>query len=146
MNSGQLFSFLVLFLFLFSNLPYFKYSDRPADFPTINQDEKVDMFLYYESLCPGCAAFNSKDLVQVFEKGGWTAVGGPAAAGGGGSTTEAIDGGGPVVERQLVRQRAEAISGGPAAAAVGRRRRQSTVVDLQRSGPVNRRRRRFTVG
>ncbi|KAK2655905.1 hypothetical protein Ddye_008957 [Dipteronia dyeriana] len=78
MNSSQLFSFvfttLVLFLFTSPQCSSLQeYSDGPAanSFPTnsINQHEKVDLFLYYESLCPGCATFISEYLVKVFEKG-----------------------------------------------------------------------------
>ncbi|KAL5742476.1 hypothetical protein ACOSP7_029208 [Xanthoceras sorbifolium] len=76
MSSGQLFSFFVfttLVLFLSISPPCSsqqEYFDRPAVFfPTIYQDEKVDLFLYYESLCPGCATFISEYLVKDFENG-----------------------------------------------------------------------------
>ena len=73
MASGQLFSFLVFstLLFLFISPPCSSLQEYYGHriFPTINQDEKVDLFLYYESLCPGCSAFITDYLVKVFDDG-----------------------------------------------------------------------------
>ncbi|KAJ4704360.1 putative Gamma-interferon-inducible lysosomal thiol reductase [Melia azedarach] len=71
MISRQLFFFLFasLLLIFISRLCSSVEHDGATVFPAIKQDEKVNLSLYYETLCPGCASFISNDLGKVFQKG-----------------------------------------------------------------------------
>ncbi|KAL9428713.1 hypothetical protein AB3S75_030660 [Citrus x aurantiifolia] len=58
----------LLFMFIFPHCSSVEY-DGAAIFPTVKQDEKVNLSVYYESLSDTGAEFISHDLGKVFEKG-----------------------------------------------------------------------------
>lgn len=55
-------------MFIFPHCSSVEY-DGATIFPTVKQDEKVNLCVYYESLSDTGAEFISHDLGKVFEKG-----------------------------------------------------------------------------
>lgn len=58
----------LLFMFIFPHCSSVEY-DGARIFPTVKQDEKVNLSVYYESLSDTGAEFITHDLGKVFEKG-----------------------------------------------------------------------------
>lgn len=71
-TSHQLYSFIVftslMFMFISPPCSCVEY-DGAAILPPAKHNDKVNLSLYYETLCPGCAEFISEDLGKVFKKG-----------------------------------------------------------------------------
>ncbi|KAJ7961180.1 putative Gamma-interferon-inducible lysosomal thiol reductase [Quillaja saponaria] len=59
----------VPFLFIFESHASSGSEDFGVEVSPVDSDQKVNLSVYYDSLCPSCSTFIVKNLVQVFDKG-----------------------------------------------------------------------------